>query len=378
MRLAYANAKYVHNDTRGRNAHIGQFIAGAVALGHEVWGWPGNEHSSVRIIPSGRLRRILALRQMDVIYTRLQQTPASACYYALPPQRQLVGSPLMVWEFNTIPEFDRLLGKSQDDVEKTIQVFRQLGQGCDLAICVSSAISQYVKGKLNIPNTLTVPNGSDPDLFRPDVVPVRRVERIPDRLNVAWIGSAELSWHNFELMRAAAEMLWQLGEGDRVAFHIIGQQFRMMRDMPPNIHYYGADDYEAIPHWLAAMDVGLCLYHPGPADYNSPLKLFDYMASGLAVVATTQPQVSEVFDQLGQPDLIVEPDDPSTLAGILLRLGQNQARTRSLGQAGRQLVIDYYNWDRAVNDTFHAIQMLLADKPGRKTHGQSYALPNPE
>ncbi len=378
MRLAYANAQYVRNDTRGRNAHIGQFIAGAIALGHEIWAWPGNEHPQVKLIPRGRARRTLALRQMDVIYTRLQQTPAPSCSYALPPQRLIIGSPLMVWEFNTVPEFDLLMGKTQADVEQNIRAFRQLGQGCDLAVCVSSAIAQYVSEKLSIRNVLIVPNGSDPDLFRPDVEPARRVPRIPGQLNVVWIGSAELSWHNFELMRAAAELLWQQETGRQVSFHIIGQHFRSMRDMPPNVHYYGPDDYQAIPHWLAAMDVGLCLYYPGPADYNSPLKLFDYLSSSLAVVATYQPQVNEVFEQLGAPDLLVSPDDPPALAALLLRLAQDRDRVRRLGQAGRQLVVNYYNWDRAVKDTFTAIENLLSARRKKKARDHAYAMPNPE
>ncbi len=370
MRLAYANAKYVRNDTRGRNAHIGQFIAGAIAQGHEVWSWPGTEHPQVKILPRGRLKNLLALQQMDVIYVRLQQSPVAACYYGRPLHRRLLGSPQFVWEFNSVPEFDLLQGKKKEDIQKTIETFRKLGQGCDLAIGVSKAISEYVREKLGIRHVLTVPNGSDPDLFRPDLVPVRRIERNQSLLNVVWIGSAELAWHNFELMREAAEILWlqaaaQQATATQIAFHVIGQQFRGIGAMPPNIHYYGADDYQAIPHWLAAMDVGLCLYHPGPADYNSPLKLFDYMASGLAVVATPQPQVCEVFERLGQPELLVGPDDPAALAGILLRLAADRERVRSLGQAGRQLVISYYNWNRAVKDTFDAMQALLAQSRPR-------------
>ena len=42
-----------------------------------------------------------------------------------------------------------------------------------------------------------------------------------------------------------------------------------MRDMPANVHYYGVEDYERLPQWMSAMDVGLCLYRPGPADYSS-------------------------------------------------------------------------------------------------------------
>lgn len=300
-----------------------------------------------------------ALRRMDALYIRLQENPAQACRFSLFPHRQLIGSPVIAWEFNTVPEFNYVMGRSEADVSRSIQAFRHYARGCDLAICVSQSLADYVQENLGIQHVLTVPNGSDPELFRPDITPVRRIERNPDRLNVVWMGSADLRWQNFDLLRSAAELLWQRGESARVAFHLIGRQFGMMRDMPPNIHYYGAEDYRMLPHWLAAMDVGLCMYHSGPADYGSPLKLFDYMASGLAVVATYQPQIKEVFEQLEQTDLIVPSDEPAALADTLVRLAQDHDRVYRLGQAGRQLVIDYYNWRRVAQDITAGIQKII-------------------
>ncbi len=93
MRLVYANAEYRINDTRGRNAHIGQFIHQAVASGHQVWAWTGNEHPEVRILPYNRLARWFTMIHMDVIYVRLQGTLPGVSRYGLPPYRQAIGSP---------------------------------------------------------------------------------------------------------------------------------------------------------------------------------------------------------------------------------------------------------------------------------------------
>lgn len=339
--------------------HVRQFIANAVALGHEVWTWPGNQHAATRPMPTRRFGRLAAMRQMDVIYVRLEDRAPGCCRWAIAPHRQLIGSPVIVWEFNTVPEFGRILDRSEADIERAIHGFRHYGRGCDLAICVSHALAEYVRDNLGIKRVLTVPNGSDPDLFRPDVPPVRRVQRNTDQLNVVWIGSANLEWHNFDLLREAAQLLWERGEGTRFAFHIIGNGLRRMGDMPPNIYYYGPADYDALPHWLAAMDVGLCLYRPGPADYGSPLKTFDYMAAGLAIVGTIHPQICEVFDQLNQPDLLVPPNDPKVLADVLSNLASNRGRVRTQGDAGRRLVVDFYNWRRAVRDTFREIAIIL-------------------
>jgi len=362
MRLAYPNGLYWENDTSGGNRHIGQFISNAVALGHEVWTWPGDQHPASRRLPVTKIGRLMAIRRMNAIYVRIENSPPGPSRWAIAPYRQLIGSPVIVWEFNVVPEFGRILGRSEADIERAIHGFRHYGRGCDLAICVSHALAEYVRDNLGIKRVLTVPNGSDPDLFRPDVPPVRRVQRNTDQLNVVWIGSADLEWHNFDLLREAAQLLWDRGLGRCVAFHIIGEGFRLMRDMSPNVNYYGSEDYSALPRWLAAMDVGLCLYRPGPADYSSPLKLFDYMASGLAVVGTFQPQLSEVFDQLGQCDLLVPPNDPEALADVLLRLAWNRDFVRSQGNAGRQIVIDLYNWRRAVRDTFHEIESILEQR----------------
>ena len=362
LRIAYANANFKRNDTRGRNAHIGQFITNTVALGHEVWGWSGNEHPEIRMFPRGRLARLLKLRQVDVLYVRLQENPPGVVRYSLSPNRQIMGSPVIVWEFNTVPEFNRVMGRSENTVQQSIEAFRHYGQGCNLAICVSKLLSDYIRNKLGISHVLIVPNGSDPELFNPDVSPVKRINRNANSLNVVWIGSADLAWHDFDLMHDAACLLWERGEGARITFHLIGRNFGSMRDIPPNVHYYGSESYEILPHWLSAMDVGLCLYRSGPADFNSPLKLFDYMASGLAVVGTPQPQIKEVFDQLGQTDLLVPTDDPEMLARILVKLALNRDRVRSLGLAGRRLVIKFYNWKRVVRDIFDGINTMLDER----------------
>ncbi|MGH7380659.1 MAG: glycosyltransferase [Candidatus Methylomirabilales bacterium] len=371
MRLAYPNGLYQEDSTSGGNRHIGQFISNAVALGHEVWTWPGDQHPASRLIPATRVGRLMTLRRMDAAYIRVEWSLPAYGRWAVAPYRQLIGSPVIVWEFNTVPEYGYVLGHSEQDIQRAIQDFRFYGRGCDLAICVSRSLADYVRDKFGLKRVLVVPNGSDPDLFRPDVSPVRRVQRNPDQLNIVWIGSADLAWHNFDLLAEAARLLWDREDRWRWAFHIIGQGFRLMGDMPPNIYYYGPADYDALPHWLAAMDVGLCLYHPGPADYCSPLKVFDYMASGLTVVGTFQPQLREVFDQLGQPDLLVPSSDPKVLADVLSHLASNRARVRSQGDAGRRLVSEFYNWRRAVQDTFHEIQSMLDRRKKSRIHSSS-------
>jgi glycosyltransferase involved in cell wall biosynthesis len=367
MRIAYTYSPH-HRDVTaagtGSPIHIRQFIANTLALGHEIWTWPSNQRAGTHSLPATRLYRILALRRMDVLYYRVDfNTPGSA-HWGLPPYRQLIGSPLIVWEFNGVPEFGRIIGHSEGQIQDYIEQLRYYGRGCDLAICVSKAMTEYVREKIGLKRILTVPNGSDPTLFCPEATSVQRIQHIPDQLNVVWMGSGDLAWNRFDLLKQTAQLLWERNQPSQVAFHIIGLLAGgLMREMPPNVHYQGLESYDMLPHWLAAMDVGLCLYQPGVADYNSPLKLFDYMASGLTVVGTFQPQLAEVFSELNQTDLLVSPDDPAALAEILLGLAHNPERVRRQGEKSRQLVIDFYNWRRAVQDIMDEISRLLQERP---------------
>jgi glycosyltransferase involved in cell wall biosynthesis len=359
MRVVYTNAYYRQNGADAGSAHVRQFITNTVALGHDLWLWGSGGHPATRPVPSSRIGRLRALRRMDVIFTRIDDKPPAATRWAISPYRQFIGSPLMVWEFNTVPEFGALLGSSEKEIQSAIEAFRYYGRGCDLATCVSRELAAYVREHLGIRRVLVVPNGSDPHLFRPDVEPVKRIQRSACQLNVVWIGSAYLDWNNFDLLRRAAEILWERRPRPRIAFHIIGQDFKFMGDMPPNVHYYGRQSYDNLPRWLAGMDVGLCLYRPGPADFGSPVKLFDYMSSGLTVVGTFHPQIREIFNKLDQSDLLVPADDPLALAEVLTKVAGDPQRMRRQGDEGRRLILDYYNWERGVRDTFHEIELLV-------------------
>jgi glycosyltransferase involved in cell wall biosynthesis len=253
--------------------------------------------------------------------------------------------------------------KGEDDaaVQRHIAGLRHFGVGVDLTCCVSQAITDYVKERIGLKNVLTIPNGSDPALFTPEATPVKRVLRHPGRLNVVWIGSAEVKWHNFEMLKDAAWILWDNGN-PAADFHIIGQGMQGLRDLPPNVHYHGAEQYEQLPHWLTAMDVGLNVYKSGAADYSCPLKLFDYMASGLTLVSTDQPQVREIFQKLNQLDLIVPTDNAPALAEVLRKLAADPDRVKQQGAAAREQAVTFYNWRRAAKDTLDAMQKLL-DEP---------------
>ncbi|MDX1436363.1 MAG: glycosyltransferase, partial [Anaerolineales bacterium] len=165
------------------------------------------------------------------------------------------------------------------------------------------------------------------------------------------------SWHNLDLVLETADRLYSSARSCQFSFHILGQAERPSTH-PPNVHIHGGVAYQEVPNWLAAMDIGLCLYRPGPADYGSPLKLFDYLSSGLAVIGTPHPQMRQIFRQLDQTDLILSEGSPEELAHILEKLADDRERLRRLREAGRNAVLDQYNWQAAVRAIYQEIEKI--------------------
>jgi glycosyltransferase involved in cell wall biosynthesis len=115
-----------------------------------------------------------------------------------------------------------------------------------------------------------------------------------------------------------------------------------------------ADDYRFVDHvpsaevpgWIGACDVGVI---PSPsrdhfAKFSSPMKLFEFMACGVPVVASDLPALREtlVHDRNGW---LVPPDSVDDLAAALARLVGDVALRSRLATSAREDV-DTYTWSR--------------------------------
>lgn len=89
----------------------------------------------------------------------------------------------------------------------------------------------------------------------------------------------------------------------------------------PNVQILGKKPYDRMPIYMKAADV-LVLPNSATTDtsrlYTSPLKLFEYMASGRVIVASDLPSIREVLNE--QNAVLVPPDDPKRLAGGIKRV----------------------------------------------------------
>ncbi len=166
-------------------------------------------------------------------------------------------------------------------------------------------------------------------------------------------------WKGADTLAAAAGLLptpWQV--------HLVGgigsdlDRLAILAD-GDRLHVHGHRPQREAIRYAAAADV-VVLPNSGEseisADYTSPLKLFEYMASGRPLVASDLPSIREVV----RPDehaLLVPPDDPATLAAAILRLAAEPDLAGRLAATAREYVEDF-TWPvraRAIADFIESL-----------------------
>jgi len=99
-----------------------------------------------------------------------------------------------------------------------------------------------------------------------------------------------------------------------------------------------------VPTWLFASDVLVMPYTSATTtsdgrtrsiEWASPMKLFEYLAAGRAIVSTRFPGLAEVLVD-GHNARLVEPDRPEALRSALLELVADSARRSELGTRARE------------------------------------------
>ncbi len=112
------------------------------------------------------------------------------------------------------------------------------------------------------------------------------------------------------------------------------------------VKYVGWLDRPSVAGELARSNIGLVVLHPEPTYLESlPIKLFEYMAAGLPVIASDFPLWREIVDG-AQCGILVDPLDPAAIARAIEYLLEHPEQARQMGRRGRQAVEERYRWSR--------------------------------
>jgi glycosyltransferase involved in cell wall biosynthesis len=111
---------------------------------------------------------------------------------------------------------------------------------------------------------------------------------------------------------------------------------------------------------VADARAGLVVLHPTPGFINSqPVKLFEYMAAGIPVIASNFPDWRRFVDDIGC-GISVNPLDPQAIADAITWLFDNPRQAELMGIRGQNSVRSTYNWDGQAQNLLRLYEEVLS------------------
>lgn len=203
-----------------------------------------------------------------------------------------------------------------------------------------------------------IPNGVDPGRF---VIGERRDHPADQRapVTIGFVGTYK-PWHDLDAIVATVDHVSRQPDLPPVRLLLVGDGPELAGlldrldalEAVPAVTVTGAVPADRVPALLAEMDIALAPYGL-EEQYFSPLKIFEYLAAGVAVVASRIGGLCGLAD--GHEALLVPPGDRHAFAGAVARLCADPAARAALGRAGRDAARSRHGWHLVVDRILSAV-----------------------
>lgn len=348
MRILYSHRIQSHD---GQSVHLDELVGALRALGHEVqivgpgfyagsgfggenrWVAMARRHLpgalaelaelAYNIPAARRLARTAASFQPDLIYERYNLYYLAGAWLAR--RRRIpfyveVNAPLA-------EERRRFGGLRLARLARAVEAF--IWRSADHVFAVTSDLKQRIAARaVPLERIAVTPNGVDPDRFRP-----RLAKHSTEPPVLGFIGFVR-DWHGVDaVIRGMAAGTPELtlvvaGEG---AICADLERLAATLGCGDRVRFLGLTPREAVPELLAGFDIAL---QPRALPYASPLKLFEYMAAGCAIVAPDQPNIQEIVTH-EETALLFDPAKEGAMWEAVARLAADPELRVRLGQAAQ-------------------------------------------
>lgn len=304
------------------------------------------------------LEELTRLRDtIDVIYERQSLWSFAGLQFA---RRE--GLPFLL-EVNAPLLMQQQEYRALDMMETAHAVESLLFAKADRVLATCSALRDYARAR-GAAHVRIIPCGVSEQMF----------ERAPSDLRdgskfvIGFLGSLK-PWHGVEiLLRAFARLcernpayhLLLVGDGPLSAQV---EDFCRTRRIQQRVTLAGAVDYTQVSAYLAKMDAGVAPYPPLPTFYFSPLKVWEYAAAGVPIVASASGDLPRLFRHRSAA-LLHPPGSVRKIVEHVELLRRNPELAARLSRRARQ-VAKRYTWQRLAAHIESLARHVLATKRRR-------------
>lgn len=226
---------------------------------------------------------------------------------------------------------------------------RALNRAAQIVVITHALKKELIIQSVHSEKITVIPDAVDVDQFiiAEDKITVRNKVQIPQQEIVVLYSGHLYEWKGVDTILRAAQKL------PHFLFIFVGGTSEELVNFKKkisvlsiqNIEVRGQKPYPEIPLYLRAADV-VVIPNSANSDigsrYTSPLKLFEYMASGTPIVAAEVPAIKEIVST--NEVCFFKPDDPTDLANMLTKVIQEKQMAQARAEAARALVVARYTW----------------------------------
>jgi glycosyltransferase involved in cell wall biosynthesis len=380
-----------HHRTRskdGQFVHIAEMIHGLRKLGHEVIVVApaamaqtnfGDDAGGVavlkRLCPSIvyemlefaysivaylRLRRAVIAHRPDCLYERYNLFLPAGVWI-----KRRFGLPMLL-EVNApvFEERSKYGGISLHRLARWSE--RYTWRGADIVLPVTAVLGDMVQAA-GVPaeRIVVIPNGIDPTHFGAALPTAEAKAKLglQGRRVLGFTGFIR-DWHGLDRIidfiaeRPVDAGLHLLIVGDGPARDSLQLQARRL-GVVDRVTFTGIIDRERIPDYVAAFDIAL---QPAVVPYASPLKLFEYLALGRAIVAPASPNIMEVLSD-GENAVLFDPQRPDGMVLAIDRICNDAALCRRVAEGARNTIaLRKLTWDNNAQRVVELFERLASSR----------------
>lgn len=225
----------------------------------------------------------------------------------------------------------------------------------DATITATEAIGD----KFRIHNKIVIHNFPDLQLFKH----LHGLHKSVDNKTLVYAGGISRTRGAIEMIQA----LEYLKDLKNIQLLMIGwfdpQSLKTeLEDLPGyrNVRFLGLLNLEKVYEYLAVSDIGLICAHPeARALVALPVKLFEYMAAGIPVIASNFPLWKKIVEE-NNCGLCIDPLKPREIANAVAYLISHPNEAKKMGQNGQRAAMEKYNWAAEEKNLLRFYQDLIS------------------
>lgn len=302
----------------------------------------------------------LSKRKVNILYTRNHQAGILGIWL------KKIYDVKLVYEVNGILEEEIKMQHesiNSHNSRKRVKEDLRVAKAADAIIAVSQQISNYyVKRGIPKEKIYIIENGVDISIFKHIENAHKRIREqlsIPEDTKIILFVGLFFNWQGIDLLIKSFKEVRQhnsktflilIGDGlEREKLESLSKNL----DLANYVIFTGRVAYDKIPEYISASNVCISLLHPSK---SGALKMWEYLACGRPVVATRMSAYH--FIDKEKCGLLAEYNNIEETAKAINHLLDNPDEALSMGQNGRQYVIETHTWKMTAEKTYNVFKII--------------------